>query len=1148
MKNSHRTHLLLQAAAVLGVITVAVSPARAATFYQTVNQSGASALGWSTNIWGSPATNATVGNDYITTNTFFVRTPNNSTPAAFAGSHLQLDPGGILWLKHSSGAANVNLVMNGGNIQFHGGTSSSSSPLSGTIDVQANSTISSDQTGVNARDIWLQSAISGAASWNVNMSPTNFGVIVSGNNSAYAGNWNCNGGFILITNGTTSPLGSGSVDLITTANSLIFNSTNNLAIANVIGGVGSVVKQGTNTVALSGNNSGLFGTVRVNNGVLQLQSATAISEATYIILAGGTIDATPIGGLNLNSSSGQTLNCQGTIISGLTASSGNTLNFNLTPTTNDVLNVNGSLTLNGNPTLNLTLTGFKSSGTYRLINHTGTVLGGGSFSVVPPVGSSQLFTVDTSTPGQVNLVISGVGQNLVWVGDGSANIWDTSSPNWTGAASVYTDGDNVTFNDAGSASPNINVLASVLPGAMVVSNVTKAYTFGGEGILLPGTLIKRGTNVMALTATNNNFSGPISIEAGVLSIGAGGDSGSLGVPFAITNNGVLMVNMSTNGAAVNGDISGSGSLVVTGGGATAQVTGTNSYTGPTTIGDGCQLNLTTSSALGATGSGTTVLPNGRLGVNVLVGTISVPEPVVVSGTGVPAAPGAIYVNNAGNDVTWAGPVTIAGNSRFRVVNDGARMRFSNTVLGSGVSLQASAESGTTMTFSNTLSLGGGTLTKDGTGTLTLAGASSDSSSTTVNAGTLLVNGVHSGGTITVNSTGTLGGSGTSQGAVLVQSGGTLAPGGSIGTLTVNNTVTLLGTTVMEINPTNAPNADRLVANAISFGGALTVTNVGPALIAGDSFNLFDGPCSDTFSQTNLPALPFEFVWNTSLLQSQGIISVVSNSAPIQPLLITAINRQSTNVTLTWGSNPGHTYTIQYSPNLSNWSVFMTNIPAGAGTNTTQMLDTSGAGLGSGVTLVKYQMASFSAEIQDATNLMGAGNLVKGTGVNVFSANSTQGYASDPVLIMTTVATTPDLATAVANQAWFTFVLTVGTNVTDLDLTSLTFNGARGGGASPRGYGVYVTTPTTTDELVQGATDFATQRPTWSPQSISLTGLSSLQNLTSGQVVTFQIPFYTPAAGQSVEFDDLAVSGNVSPAPGEPAYVGASKLFFRVMQE
>jgi len=429
MKSLMRIQPLL----IIAAIAAAVS-ARAATIYQTINQSGASTLGWSTNIWGVPTNFPTGGNDYVTSNLFFVRTPGIANPGTFAGSSLQIDAGGFLWLKHSGGgAASVNLRMNGGNIQFHGGLAAGAAPLAGTFQVLSNSTFSSDQTGSNARDIWVQSPISGSSNLTVNMSPVGSGLILSGNNSAYAGNWNCTGGFILITNGTSNPLGSGTVNLQNTGNSLIFNSTNNLTISNLLTGIGSVSKLNTNTVTLDGNNTSFGGTISVGNGTLKVQSAAAISSALFITLNGGTLDASPMGGLDLNASGPQTLNSRGTIISNLTASTGTTLNFNMSSSTNDVLNINGSLILNGNPTLNLALTGFKATGTYRLINYNGTIQGGGSFNFVPPVGTAT-FGLDTSIPGQVNITVTNASNNILWTGNGGTT-WDTTSLNWTGPTS-----------------------------------------------------------------------------------------------------------------------------------------------------------------------------------------------------------------------------------------------------------------------------------------------------------------------------------------------------------------------------------------------------------------------------------------------------------------------------------------------------------------------------------------------------------------------------------------------------------------------------------------------------------------------------------------------------------------------------------------
>jgi len=352
---------------------------------------------------------------------------------------------------------------------------------------------------------------------------------------------------------------------------------------------------------------------------------------------------------------------------------------------------------------------------------------------------------------------------------------------------------------------------------------------------------------------------------------------------------------------------------------------------------------------------------------------------------------------------------------------------------------------------------------------------------------------------------------------------------------------------MEINRTNAQNADLMVAPTVPMNGTLTVVNLGPVPQLGDSFNLFDGTLSGAFTATNLPALAYpNHAWDMSLLTSQGVIKVVSNALPVLPLVITDVKKQPSSATLTWNSYPGNFYTVEYSLNLTNWRTLQPGPPANGVTNsTTAGVDLSGAGAGNNLMLVQYRMGTVDAQVQDAGNLMAAGSLLNGA-LSLFNANANVGpaYTNAPQL----QASPPNLCTtldqAVANSSWFTFELTVGTNLTDLDLTSLTFNGARGGGAAPRGYGVYVTTPTTADELVQGSTAFPTQRPVYTFQNINLAGLTSLQNLTAGQVITFKIVIFALASANSVEIDDLTVNGNVTPAP-LPPYAGAGQLFLRI---
>jgi fibronectin-binding autotransporter adhesin len=947
MKTNIRSKFLFLGATIIGTILFVGATAPAQCILQTVNETG-SPQQWNGPIWGPSEVAPTSGNCYETPSGFDVRTTNSITPAAFAGDSLQIDSGGILELKNggetSGNAAIVNLILNGGTMNFHGGFPPNGPAVGGTLQVLNDSVITTDQTGANAADIWLESTISGSSNLTVNMlAPGTNNLVLFGTNTAYSGNWTDANGGLMIEGGTTNALGSGTVTLQVPNAFVGFNSTNNIVVSNSIFGDGSVIKWNTNTVNLSGNDT-YTNSLVISNGVIQMGANYSLTNVQTITLGGGTLDASLPGGLVLNPA-GQTMNCKGTVISNLTVSGSDNLFFNLYPTTNDVLNVTGSLTINGNPNLNLYLTGFKVSGTYRLINYSGTIQGGGSFTLVPPAGSAETFALNTNTPGQVNLVVTGTLLSLTWVGGVNANSWDTNSANWTGPTNVYQDGDNVTFNDSGSSVPDIDIAFQVSPSAMTVSNTINHYVFDGSssgiGINSYGTLTKMGTNELDFTSSGNDFMGPVNIQAGILSIGVGGSFGFLGFPSSITNNGVLQVNMDANGELFSAPISGSGSINITGGGAFVTLGGTNSYSGGTTIGNGCQLLVTTSSGLGS--GQATVLTGGRLGVEGVVGAMTVTNPLVINGNYEPPG-GALYVNTSGANITWSGPVTIASASQLRVVNTSTLMNLSGTVLGTNVALECTAgntpeDDTSVMTFSNTVALGGsGSLTADGLAVVVLAGKTNvwGGGTTVVSNGTLLVNGVLNGGAVTVNSA-TLGGSGTILGSVAV-TGGVLAPGNSgIGTLTVSNSVTLdsASTNLMEINRTNAPNASLLSATSVTFNsGTLVVNNIGPTnLQAGDTFTLFaGGTISGTFAVTNLPVLPStSLYWNTSLLSS-GKIEVAS-TVPI----ITSPSISGTNFTLqVTSSQSGSNYVLQATPSLSpaTWTSIYTNVGTGGTLNFT----------------------------------------------------------------------------------------------------------------------------------------------------------------------------------------------------------------------
>lgn len=154
------------------------------------------------------------------------------------------------------------------------------------------------------------------------------------------------------------------------------------------------------------------------------------------------------------------------------------------------------------------------------------------------------------------------------------------------------------------------------------------------------------------------------------------------------------------------------------------------------------------------------------------------------------------------------------------------------------------------------------IVKEGNGYWKLTGNNIYKGTTTVNGGTLIVNGTQTGtGAVTVADGGKLAGKGTMPAAVTVQSGGTLQPGdptagtANIGTFTVASLNLQAGSTInMEINRT-AGTVDKVAATStVALGGTLNLTITGtPAL--GDQFILFSGTAfSGAFTQI-VPATP-----------------------------------------------------------------------------------------------------------------------------------------------------------------------------------------------------------------------------------------------------------------------------------------------------
>lgn len=320
----------------------------------------------------------------------------------------------------------------------------------------------------------------------------------------------------------------------------------------------------------------------------------------------------------------------------------------------------------------------------------------------------------------------------------------------------------------------------------------------------------------------NTYSGGTTIGSGAtLQIGNGGASGSLG-SGDVVNGGALVFNRSTAMTVAN-VISGSGSLSQVGTGAII-LTGTNTYSGVTTIGSGATLQIGNGGTSGAIGSGdVTIGANGGLTFN---RSDAVTFANTISGAGLVHQHGSGSLTLTGTNTFSGGffmtqgtvvipTSTSIGTGSLNVANgtvsyaDGLTLA-NNLVIWNAGSVKLQVLTGTATQAGSISELDGpGSIEKTGAGTLVLTGASSYTGTTTVSDGRLVMNGAMPNLTMVVDSGSRLGGSGT-LGNVVVSSGGVVAPGNSIGTLTVANFTSNAGS-IYEVEANVDGQADKIVA-------------------------------------------------------------------------------------------------------------------------------------------------------------------------------------------------------------------------------------------------------------------------------------------------------------------------------------------------
>jgi autotransporter-associated beta strand protein len=448
-------------------------------------------------------------------------------------------------------------------------------------------------------------------------------------------------------------------------------------------------------------------------------------------------------------------------------------------------------------------------------------------------------------------------------------------------------------------------------------------------------LIKTTSGTVILNA-NNTYSGGTLISGGILQIGNGAGTGTPGSgSAAITNNAELVFNRSSAGGVltISGVISGSGSITKLGDG-TVAITGANTYEGDTTINNGV-INISSSSTLGD-GTGVVNLSGGTLNSTAQRTASSAPvaNPLNVTADSeitTTSGSAAVDLNFSNNSITGSGGTLTFRNDGADSAADTFEPRFSGgnfifarpIVIDNGsvgqTRLNSFNTNGTTQTFGGAIS-GNGAFRKSigsGTGGLTIFnGNNTYSGSTTVNAGMLLVNGALGTNTTTVGSGATLGGSGTIHGPVILQSGATLSPGSSIGTLTISNSLALNSgsITAIELNAINHTSDKVAGLASVAYGGTLQL-NISGSLSGGESFQLFSaGAYSGTFNSVT-PATPGAgLIWNTNGLAVNGTLAIVNTNAVQQPSITNVTRMIDGRMQFAFSGSSGQNYRVWASIN------------------------------------------------------------------------------------------------------------------------------------------------------------------------------------------------------------------------------------------
>ncbi len=417
-----------------------------------------------------------------------------------------------------------------------------------------------------------------------------------------------------------------------------------------------------------------------------------------------------------------------------------TIAFDLSPSTvsgNDLITVTDA-DLSGTPTLALNRLSGGGIGTYTIISSTNNLTGSASGWNIGWQGRGATPTLDwTTDPKKLTLTVTELGQNINWSGV-NGGTWDiNNTASWYNTApsfpnpDKYFEADTVNFLDLydgvnAATNTSITLNSTVIPTSVVFNSDTTNYTISGTGKISGATnLVKQGTSTLTMT-TANDYIGTTTISGGGAIVGVIPAVSSL-----ILNNGTYMattanttipatsvtgatntIGTSGTGTTTMSALTGTGNLTINQSSGTTDLTANNSgFTGGITLTGSGTIRVGGATSIGAANAVT--INSGVLATNqTATGSNDI---------GSLAGAGGTLTGFQGGNTPGAGVV--------RTWNIGA---LNTDTVFNGIITDGKSPSATA-------------ITKVGTGTLTLTGASSYTGVTTISDGALqLGNGGSSG--------------------------------------------------------------------------------------------------------------------------------------------------------------------------------------------------------------------------------------------------------------------------------------------------------------------------------------------------------------------------------------------------------------------